>query len=92
MEISNRDFRVMIFYDFRYGLTPQHCVKKLNSLFGDEAPSETTVYKWFAEFKRGRSTFDDDPREGRPCTSVVAKNIDAVREMILEDRHVTYRR
>lgn len=90
MEISNRDFRVMIFYDFRYGLTPQQCVEKLSSLFGDEAPSKTMVYKWFVEFKRGRPTFDDDLREGRPCTSVVAKNIDAVREMILSDRHVTY--
>jgi hypothetical protein len=76
MEISNCDFRMMIFYDFRYGLTPQQCVEKLGSLFGgDEAPSKTMVYKWLAEFKRGRPTFDGDVRDGRPCTSVVAKNI-----------------
>jgi Transposase. len=90
MEISSRDFRVMIFYDFRYGLTPKQCVEKLISVFGDAAPSKTMVYKWFAEFKRERPTFDDDVREGRPCTSVVAEKIDGVREMITADRHVTY--
>jgi hypothetical protein len=49
------------------------------------------VYEWFAESNNERPTFDDDVREGRPCTSVVAKEVDAVREMILADRHVTYR-
>ncbi len=33
----------------------------------------------------------DDVREGRPTSVVVPKNIDAVRERIKEDRHVTYR-
>jgi hypothetical protein len=66
-------------------------VRNLNSLFEDEAPSKTMVYEWFAESNNERPTFDDDVREGRPCTSVVAKEVDAVREMILADRHVTYR-
>ena len=33
----------------------------------------------------------DEFREGRPSTSVVATNVDAVREMIERDRHITYR-
>lgn len=44
MEISHRDFRVMLFYDFRYGVTTQKCVVKPNSLFGNEAPSKSMVY------------------------------------------------
>ncbi|CAH2013021.1 unnamed protein product [Acanthoscelides obtectus] len=33
----------------------------------------------------------DDPRVGAPKTAVTQENIDAVRELIIEDRHVTYR-
>jgi hypothetical protein len=79
MEISNCDFQTMIFVIFD---TTQQCVRNLSSLFEDEAPSKTMVYEWFAESNHERPTFDDDVREGRPCTSVVAKEVDAVREMI----------
>ena len=33
----------------------------------------------------------DDVREGSPKTAVVSENIDAVRKLIMQDRHVTYR-
>ena len=43
-----------------------------------------------AEFQRGRTFLSDEFREGHPSTSVVATNVDAVREMIERDRHITY--
>ena len=33
----------------------------------------------------------DEVREGHPKTAVVSENIDVVRELILQDRHVAYR-
>ena len=36
----------------------------------------------FTEFQRGRTFLSDEFREGRPSTSVVATNVDAVRETI----------
>ena len=57
----------------------------------DEAPSNRTDCHWFAEFQRGRTFVSDEFREGRPSTSIVATNADAVREMIERDRHITYR-
>ena len=59
--------------------------------FGDEVPSNTTVYNWFAEFQRGRTFLNNEFREDRPSTSVVATNVDAVREMIERDRDIRYR-
>ena len=41
-------------------------------------------------FQHGR-TFLSDEFEGRPSMSVVATNVDAVREMIERDQHITYR-
>ena len=38
-----------------------------------------------------RSSFQDEFREGRPKSVVGSETIDAVRQLILQDRHVTYR-
>jgi len=35
-------------------------------VYGDSSPSFSTIKKWDAEFKRGRTSLEDDPREGRP--------------------------
>ncbi|KAG5347244.1 SETMR methyltransferase, partial [Acromyrmex charruanus] len=88
MEISRENFRA-IFYDYKCNLTPKQCIDRLHLAFGDEAPSNRTVYNWFAEFHRGRTFLCDEFREGRPSTSVVATNV--VHKMIERDRHMTYR-
>ena len=46
---------------------------------------------WFNEFKRGRRSLKDEVREGRPKTAVLSENIDVVREVVMQDHHVTYR-
>lgn len=90
MELSREHFRAMIFYDFKLNLTEQQSHDRLRLAFVDEAPSYSTVFRWFAEFNRGRSSLSDEHREGRPSTAVTTENIDAVRNMIETDRHVTY--
>ena len=40
---------------------------------------------------RGRSSLLDEFREGRSKSVVVPETMDAVRQMILQDSHVTYR-
>ena len=57
----------------------------------DEAPSRTSVYRWYGEVNRGRSSLQDEFREGRPISIVVPETIDAVRQLILQNSHVTYR-
>ena len=79
----------MIFYDYKCNLTPKQCIDRLHLAFGDEAPSNRIVYNWFTEFQRGRTFLNDEFREGHPSTSVVATNVDTVREII--ERHITYR-
>ena len=58
----------------------------LIQFLGDEAPSKTSVYRWYEEFNRGRSSLQDEFREGRPKSVVVPETIDAVRQLILQDR------
>ena len=66
MELNREHFRAIIFYNFRRGLTQEHCIDELNSNF----------WQW------GHSSLQDEFREGRP--------INAVRKLILQDRHVIY--
>ena len=88
MELTREHFRSMIFYNFRHGLSRQECIDELKSLF---APSYSTVKNWFNECNWGRRLLKDEVRETRPKIAVVSEHIDAVRELIMQDRHVTNR-
>ncbi|CAH1985354.1 unnamed protein product [Acanthoscelides obtectus] len=52
---------------------------------------QSTISRWDGKFKRGRVSLSEDPRVGAPKTAVTQENVDAVRKLITEDRHVTYR-
>ena len=70
MEPEWQHFQAMIFYDFKSGLNQAQSLERLTQAFGDLAPSRTTVFNWFAEFKRGRTSFEDEERSGSPSTAV----------------------
>ena len=91
MELNREHFCAIIFYNFRRGLNQQQCIDELNSVYGDEAPSRTSVYRWYFEFNRCRSLLQGEFREGCPKLVVVSETIDAARQLILQDRHATYR-
>ena len=46
---------------------------------------------WYGEFNRGRSSFQDEIREDCPKSGFVQETIDAVRQLILQNHHGTYR-
>lgn len=62
MDLTREKFRSMIFYDFKCNLTAHQSIARLQSAFSDEAPCKTTIYSWFAEFKRGRVNVSDESR------------------------------
>ena len=71
-------------------LTQQQCIDELNLIFGDEAPSSTSVYRFCGEFNRGRSSLQNEFREGCPKSVIVPETMDAVCQLILQDCHVSY--
>ncbi|GFS53078.1 glutamate receptor ionotropic, delta-1 [Nephila pilipes] len=91
MELNREHFRAIIFHNFRRGLSRQECFDELNSLYSDKAPSYSSVKNWYNEFNRGRCSIQDESRAGRLKSVVVPEKINAVRELIKQDRHVTYR-
>lgn len=64
---------------------------EFNSILSDKTPSSTNFHRWYGELNHGRSSLQDEIREGHPKPVIVPKFIDAVLEPILEDHHVTFR-
>ena len=77
MELNCEHFRAIIFHNFRRGLTQQQCIDELNLIFGNEAPLNTSVYRCYGKFNRGRSSLQDEFHEGSKSV-IVPETIDAV--------------
>jgi len=73
------------------GLTPNEIHSKFIKVYGDSYPSFSTIKKWAAEFKRGRTSLEDDPREGRPKSATTPEIIEQVHDMVLDCRRVKVR-
>ena len=63
--VDARDFRAIIFYDFKAGLNQEEYVQRLQLASGDESPARATVFRWFKEFSRGGNFLQDEEHIGR---------------------------
>jgi len=64
---------------------------KFLKVYGDSSPSFSKIKKWAAEFKRGHTSLEDDPREGRPKSATPPEIIEEVHGMVLDDRRMKVR-
>ncbi len=90
MELVKRDFRAMIYLHYRQEKLAVDSHQILYDVFSDQAPSRATVQRWFADFKRGRTSLEDENRSGRPADAVTPETIAAVRDLIKTERNSTY--
>ena len=70
---------------------PTQIKHELDFVYGDSAPSFTTVKFWAAEFKHGRKSLGDDERSWHPKTATTDENIAKVHQMMLDDRRIKVR-
>jgi len=50
----------------------------LQKAFKEEALSRTQVFEWFARFKRGEMSAEDNPHSGHPSTSCTDENVEKI--------------
>ena len=48
-------------YEFKLNQGPAETARKINQAFGND-----TVRRWFAKFRFGNFSLEDEPRSGRP--------------------------
>jgi len=85
------EYRVVIKFFVKEGLTPNEIHSKFIKVYGDSSPSFSTIKKWAAEFKHGRTSLEDDSREGRPKSTTPPEIIEQVHDMILDDQQMKVR-
>lgn len=66
-------------------LRPMEIYIEMVNLLRELTPSRTMVYKWAGEFKRGRTSIEDNPRAGRLSNASNSENIREIQDMVLEN-------
>jgi len=85
------EYRAVIKFLFLEGLAPKQIHERLLKVYKDSSLSIRTVERWVAEFKRGRTSLEDDPREGRSKSASTPEIIAKIQDMVLEDRQLIER-
>jgi len=80
------EYRAVIKFFVQEGLTPNEIHSKFIEVYGDSSPSFSTIQKWASKFKRGHTSLEDDPREGRPKSATTPEIIEQVHNMVLDDQ------
>jgi transposase len=81
-------YRAVIKFFVKEGLTPNKIHSKFIKVYGDSSPSFSTIKERAVEFKRGRTSLEDDPREGRPKSATTPEIVEQVHDMLLGDRRM----
>ena len=63
---SKAEYRAVILYLYLKGKISNEIHGELADVYGYSAPSYAQVKFWVGEFKRGRTSLDDEARSGRP--------------------------
>ena len=73
--MDSKQFRVLIYHCFLMKKNTVQAQQWLEKFYGDSAPSKTTICRWYAEFKGGRTDKGDAERSGRPNKVVTPETI-----------------
>lgn len=91
MEDAAKNQRSIVFFLWKRGVSGAEIQRQLADVFGVQAMSRSTVFRWLDLLKTGRDSLEDDPRQGRPSTAVSDKSVAAVKNVLEDDRRATVR-
>jgi len=84
-------YRAVIKLFVKEGLTPNKIHSKFIKVYVDCSALFSTITKWAAEFKRGRTGLEGDSRDGRPKSATTPEIIEQVHYTVLDDRRMKVR-
>ena len=74
---------------FKLGKTAAETVELMRQVYGDNCLSRAQIFRWYARFKSGVETIEDEPRPGRPFSVRNEGLIAKVRKRIQEEHCLT---
>ena len=85
---SKVEYRAVIQYLYLKGKTGKEIHVELADVYGSSAPSYAQVKFWLGEFKRGRTSLDDEARPGCPLDATDEEICKKVRDLVYSDRRI----
>ena len=85
---SKVEYHAVIRYLYLKGKLGKEIHGELADVYESSAPSYAQVKFWVREFKRGRMSYEDDARCGRPLDATDEKKFKKVRDLVYSDRRI----
>ena len=85
---SKVEYRAVIRYLYLKGNTGKEIHGELADVYGSSAPSYAQVKFWVGEFKRGRSSLEDEARPGRPLDTTDEEMCKKAQDLVYSDRRI----
>ena len=79
---SKFEYRAVIRYLYLKGKTGKEIHGELADVYGSSAPSYAQIKFWVGEFKRGRTSLEDEARSGRPLDATDEEMCKKVRDLV----------
>ena len=81
--------RVFVKFCFKLGKTFTETFQMLQQAYGDDCLGRTQCHEWHQRFKSSRTSIKDDPKSGRPSTSMDDDHVEKVLAVISQNRRLT---
>ena len=85
---SKVEYRAVIRYLYLKGKKGKEIHGELADVYGSSAPSYAQVKFWVGEFKRGRTSLEDEARSGRPLAATDEETYKKVLDLVYSDRRI----
>ena len=85
---SKVEYRAVIRYLYLKGKTGQEIHCELTNVYGSSARLYAQVKFWVGEFKRSRTSLEDETRSGRPSDATDEEMCNKVRYLVYSDRRI----
>ena len=90
-KMDREQFRTLIKHHRLRKFSATQVKVEFHGIYWSSSPSFSTISFWISEFKRGRTSINDEPRSGRPKTETTEENVKKVYEMVVADRRIKVR-
>ena len=82
------EYLAVIRYLCLKGKTDKEITSELGDVYGSSVPSYAQVKFWVGEFKRSRTSLEDEARSGRPVNATDKKMCKKGRDLVYSDRQI----
>ncbi|CAH2087435.1 unnamed protein product [Euphydryas editha] len=79
------EHRAMIKFLTKRRKNAQTVFNEMETIYGEQCPSKSIIYKWYGLFNHSRKSTEDDPHSERPVVATTSDIVEKVKKIVMED-------